>query len=550
MNIGQGRLDSTFLIIALGILLGGCGDNSTSVDTEENGPNNPEFEVSDTTTINIVPGKTYQTIRNFGGSDAWSAEFIGNWSASVKENASQLLFSQETDDSGDPRGIGLSGWRFNIGVGRGQLEGSGYATSSWYRVEECFMNLDGTWDWDRQKGQRWFLNEAKAYGVDQFTGWINSPPYFMTKNGYTFRTNEVSGYNLDPENYADYAEFIAGVASHFEEQGTPFDVISPVNEPQYGWQFQPGNAKQAGSYASNMEIANLTRVIDSAFTAENVDSQIMIPEAGAVDHLYEGRASQTTNQIHAFWNPGSDLYLGDLSNLSPYVAGHSYWTNTTVSATVNSRTKLLEQLNSTDPNLEFWQTEYSILGADYLQGDTRADLNPIDYALWISRIIHYDLTVANATSWSFWSVFNNSDYRDHRFRFGLIQWTPDVDNRSTTSGTIEPVKNLWAYGNFSRFVRPGMKRIQVDNITHSEPEAAGNNVMASAFLDVDTDEIVIVLINYSNDNQKISIPDLSVEGNWDVYITSDFRDLDHKVYDKDNVKILSKSITTLVGTLN
>ena len=35
--------------------------------------------VDDTVTIRIDPSKTYQTIRNFGGSDAWACQFAGNW---------------------------------------------------------------------------------------------------------------------------------------------------------------------------------------------------------------------------------------------------------------------------------------------------------------------------------------------------------------------------------------------------------------------------------------------------------------------------------------
>ena len=52
----------------------------------------------------------YQTIDNFGASDCWSMQKIGDWVPTQKERVADLLFSTET-------GIGLTAWRFNIGAG-------------------------------------------------------------------------------------------------------------------------------------------------------------------------------------------------------------------------------------------------------------------------------------------------------------------------------------------------------------------------------------------------------------------------------------------------
>src|SRR5688500_17208360 len=69
-------------------------------------------------TFTVVPGRTAQTIENFGGSGCWFSEGIGRyWRAAQKDSIAMLLFSKELDNDGRPLGIGLSAWRFNIGGG-------------------------------------------------------------------------------------------------------------------------------------------------------------------------------------------------------------------------------------------------------------------------------------------------------------------------------------------------------------------------------------------------------------------------------------------------
>src|SRR5882762_4750229 len=67
--------------------------------------------------IRIDINKTYQVISNFGASDAWSCQFVGNWPGPSKNAIADWLFSMDTLTNGNPKGIGLSLWRFNIGAG-------------------------------------------------------------------------------------------------------------------------------------------------------------------------------------------------------------------------------------------------------------------------------------------------------------------------------------------------------------------------------------------------------------------------------------------------
>ena len=94
----------------------------------------------------------------FGASDAWSMQHIGLWPDSVRLQTADWLFSTENDSKGQPLGIGLSIWRFNIGAGshdQGRESGIGS-----HRMRTgCFLRPDGTYDWTQQPGQRNWVGE-------------------------------------------------------------------------------------------------------------------------------------------------------------------------------------------------------------------------------------------------------------------------------------------------------------------------------------------------------------------------------------------------------
>lgn len=66
---------------------------------------------------NINPNIKYQIIDNFSASDAWRTDFIGKyWPLAKRNQIADLLFKKDFDSQGNPRGMGLSNWRVNIGA--------------------------------------------------------------------------------------------------------------------------------------------------------------------------------------------------------------------------------------------------------------------------------------------------------------------------------------------------------------------------------------------------------------------------------------------------
>ena len=101
-----------------------------------------------------------QTMAYFSASDAWSMQFIGLWPQEKQNQVADWLFSTENNANGQPKGIGLSLWRFNVGAGSTEQGENSQIASPWMRAE-CFLNPDGTYDWNKQQGQRNFLKLAK-----------------------------------------------------------------------------------------------------------------------------------------------------------------------------------------------------------------------------------------------------------------------------------------------------------------------------------------------------------------------------------------------------
>lgn len=448
--------------------------------------------------VKINPTVTFQTIHNFGASDAWSCQYVGNWPDKQKNQVADLLFSLEEKPDGSPKGIGLSCWRFNIGGGSADQTTETKIGDPWRR-SECFLQEDGTYNWEKQSGQRWFLQAAKQRGTESFIGFINSPPVWLTKNG---RANSDRGnsVNLPKQNIPKFSRFLIDVTENIlQNDGVLFDYLSPVNEPQWDWK-----DGQEGSPWTNTEVADMCRILGNDLKKAGLSTKIEIAEAGKLTHLFErGNDSKRGFQIKEFFSPESENYVGNVPNMAHKISGHSYFTVKSDTIMNMVRSKLHDEVQRIDPTLEFWMSEYCILdGNGVLKGGGR-DLG-METALFVANIIHSDLTVANSSVWQWWIAVSPYDFKD-----GLVY----ID-KSETGGNVYESKLLWALGNYSRFVRPGAKRISVEGI-------ANPKIKISAYKNTN-DETVVVCINRGEKSQNIQ---LNLEGKAKSYETSENKSL-------------------------
>lgn len=485
-----------------------------------------------------------QKIDNFGAAGAWFTEGIAkNWPTQNREQMAEWLFSKELDTNGNPKGIGLSAWRFNIGGGTAEQGDSSGITDFRKRVE-CFLRPDGTYDWSKQAGYVWFTKRAKEYGVENLIAFSNTPPVQFTKNGRGYKTDKDYVSNLKPEHYGHYAGFLATVLKHFDGEGLHFNYISPVNEPQWDWYHAPGQgAKQEGSPWRNDEIAHIANALDSALTATGSTSKILLTEAAQLDFIY-GKTGNASQQTQAFFKPGSRLVLKNLKHLPSLIGGHSYFTDKGDSARIAIRRHVAD--TTAKYGVTFWQTEYSMLADGYREGKT-GRIPAIDCALFLSKVIHDDLVYGNAAAWQLWNSWEPGN-PDFDTRYYLIALKPA--NKEYTDGAITATKNLWALGHYSRFIRPGMHRLNVTRNDGLSAEQIAQDLMVSAY--ASEKQVVLVAINYGNKERvlKPAVSGLKVKGDAGVYLTTGETGVDMKRGKvgnlKEGVKIPARGMMTVV----
>ena len=311
----------------------------------------------------IVTGQPLQVMEHFGASDAWSMHVLGKWPEEKQKQIADWLFSTENDANGKPKGIGLSLWRFNLGAGSTEQGDASQIGSPWMRTE-CFLQPDGSYNWDKQEGQRNFLRLAKERGVNKFLAFLNSPPVYFTQNGLATNTGRDGTLNLKDEHYEDFARFLANVIKGVEKKdGIKFDYLSPFNEPDGHWNWI--GPKQEGTPATKKEIARAVRLISKEFVKEGIHTGITICEASDYRCMFATHMTDHERgyEIQSFFCPDSvDTYLGDTPNVLPLISGHSYWTTTPLNMLRDYRLRLRNTLDTY--GVDFWQSETCIMGND------------------------------------------------------------------------------------------------------------------------------------------------------------------------------------------
>lgn len=492
-----------------------------------------------------ITNRQCQPIDGFGASDAWSFLQIGMWEDSLQAKVADWLFSSETDAAGNPKGIALSIWRFNAGAGS--------ATQG----DSAKINRDTRTEYfNNQIGQRRFLRHAKERGVPTFIAFFNTPPVSMTLNGLGTNTGRGGTLNLRDDCYDDFARYTADMIQTAErEDGIHFDYVCPVNEPDGHWNWQ--GPKQEGTPATNREIARLAREFSKEFEGRDITTNILVNESSDYRCMFgEYQAGwQRGNEIQCFWNPDSvDTYIGNLPRIAHIMAGHSYWTNTPILKPTDHRYERvglfgyrkrikdeMEKVNKYQP-VSFWQTELCIMSNDEeIHGGGGFDFS-MEEALYVARVMHYDLTVANAQSWQWWRAAGGN-YKDGLIRMYVKgERTGGRGQRrgAVMQNMVRDSKLMWTMGNFSRFVRPGAVRLDV------EGEQQIDGTLVSAYKNADG-TTAIVAINYSKNDATLTLKGAGKSAK--AYRTSDVEGENLKLVGKvklSKASLPARSVTTLV----
>ena len=452
-------------------------------------------------TLTIDESVTHQTIESFGTSGAWWSQYVGLWddqylnsARTNRERIATLLY--------DPTfGIGLTGYRYNLGAGSADSGNGEYSDVN--RRAHSFEVAPGEYDWSKDEGAMWFVQEVTRLGCTEVTLFFNSPIERLTNNGWAHLTPGGEKTNIDPANYAEWAVYACDVAEHFIELGVPVKFLSPINEPQWDW-----TGGQEGCHYAPDEIAE----VYLAFLAEMekrpslAGVELSGPESGEW-------GGQTTEYVSAL------LENETLRAHFQAIDCHSYWTNTQTKISFKNFMDVLY------PDVKLRMSEW----CEMVNG---TDLT-MDSAIHLAQCVQEDLTVLDVVAWCTWVGVSPGGYRD-----GLIHATENGAGEIS----IVPLKRLWAYGNYTRYIRPGFTRVETSGAKDASPVAFVGERDGKR-------QLVIVLINEKYSAQKVELAgDFSAYATMQIHETSTYRDL-AKTYSGDvktDITLPMQSVITVV----
>ena len=423
----------------------------------------------------------HQTIESFGTSGAWWSQYMGLWDVpyngnmlfkmSVREQIATWLYDRRF-------GIGLTNYRYNLGAGSADSGLGDYSDVN--RRAQSFETAPGVYDWSKDEGAVWFLNKVTELGAEEIVLFFNSPLERLTKNGMAHLTPGGEKSNIDPANYAEWAKYACDVAEHFIEEGIPVKFISPINEPQWDWA-----GGQEGCHYEPTEIAAVyVAFLEEMQTRPLLEGvELSGPESGEW-------GGQTTKYVSALLN---NLKLKEHLQA---VDCHSYWTDT--SAKISFR----NWMDVRYPDVKLRMSEWCemVNGSDF----------SMDSAIVLAQTLAEDLTVLDVVSWSTWVGVAPGGYHDG-LMYAAEMGTGDI--------SLVPLKRLWAYGNYTRYIRPGFTRVDI---------AGGDKLSAVAFTGEEEGKKKLVVVAINDQYEEVNIKLEGAFGQYNgivAYETSSGKDL-------------------------
>ena len=451
-------------------------------------------------TLTIDESTTYQTLESFGTSGAWWSQYVGLWDdkylntqTTNRQRIATLLYHPTY-------GIGLTNYRYNLGAGSADSGLGNYWDPN--RRAQSFETAPGVYDWTKDEGAQWFVKEVTLLGCQEVVLFFNSPLERLTISG-TAQVQKGANKNIEPENYAAWAVYACDVAQYFISQGVPVKFISPINEPQWPWDDGQEGCHYEPNQIAGVYIAFLEEMSKRPALA---GVELSGPESGEW-------GGQTIQYVSALLG---NKVLGEHFTA---VDCHSYWSNT------QSKVSFKNWMNVQYPDVKIRMSEW----CEMVNG---TDLT-MDSAIHLAQCVQEDLTVLDAVSWSTWVGVSPGGYRD-----GLIHATENGAGEKS----IVPLKRLWAYGNYTRYIRPGFVRVDTQGAKSTQPVAFKGERDGKQ-------QLVIVLINEKYSSQFVELAgDFSAYSKMEIHETSTARDL-ARTYSgavKTDITLPMQSVITIV----
>jgi O-glycosyl hydrolase len=431
-----------FTVLITGMLLLSCGSPPKTGAAQNGG------------TVLVQYSEERQEIDGFGGSNAWL-----NLPYELGDEIVKLLYSKS-------EGAGFTILRNRIPF-RERLSGDSntglndnFLLRKSDNTYDFTQNEDGTktfnlnwnsWDLSNTRNLISRIAQLGDDGPESLT--VMSTPWTPPNNRISrwkpnvanWNTPEVGG-RLDRSYYQDYADLLADYVGNFEaKMGAPLSILSVQNEPSYKCSYESADW-------SGEELRDFIIILGQRLSLKNLSGKtgIMAPE-------YQSFSDDIMIPT---------LASNEATSVLTHIGLHQY--NSAYDPSGMAGSKIFPRISSSGKR--FWQTEVSGRGPNMPAGEG------IDNALFYARMIHYDMTLSETNAFLFWWFWGN---------------TADVHGVLLTivkGITVEPTMRFYAMGQFSRFIRPGWRRL-------SATPSPSKDIYSSAYRNPQSNEIAIVLIN-------------------------------------------------------
>ncbi|WP_029231365.1 Ig-like domain-containing protein [Butyrivibrio sp. VCB2006] len=362
-----------------------------------------------------------------------------------------------------------------------EKESAEYYETNFARADfEC--GYAWNYDWDADKNQMNVLIAAAQAAGDEFIGeaFSNSPPYFMTVSGCSSGGVDPSVDNLRSDSYTAFACYMADVIEHWADEGViNFQSTTPMNEPYTNY-WSAFNNKQEGCHFDIGESQSRILVeLNKELEKKGIDILISASDETSIDtaitsfNALTDEAKEVVDRIDAHTYSGSNR--AGLKALSES-AGKNLW------------------MSEVDGTFEAGSNAGEMKAGLGFAQRIITDVNgmmPSAWIMWDAVDIHIDSNneFDTATRESVENMLSNGDGF-----WGIA--IADHDNQELLLS-----KKYYAFGQFSRYIRPGYAII------------ASSDSTVAAF-DPKEGKVVVVAVNTAGSDQtwKFNLQDFSEIG--------------------------------------
>lgn len=412
------------------------------------------------TTVTVTLGTTYQTMTGFGMSEAFQrAVQMSRLPADQQRKALDLLFSTT-------KGAGLTILRNGIGSSP-DMSSDHMVSIAPKSPGRATAPLNYQWDGSDNK-QLWVSQEAvHTYGVKTIYANAWSAPGYMKTNGNDANGGTLCGVSGATCSSGDwkqaYADYLAQYIKYYAAANVRVTHLGFLNEPELTfvipW-FYPLKRESWADTSSTDRTSYASMRSSARQAADFINVLYPTLQKANLSHV------QITCCDAEGWSSQAGM-LGGLSSVDSMIGvitAHSY--RSSPSGPMRTRHSV-------------WQTEAADLNGAWNMNWGRGGAG--DGMTWANNI--YQAVVnSNCSAYLYWIGVQGGDTNSKLIRI--------------SNNAVQPSKRLWAFANWSRFVRPGAVRVATSG--------GGGQLRVSAFKNVDG-RVAVQFINSGGAATNVNI---------------------------------------------